>query len=177
MLLYKYTDSELKQLLKSVVILVDTREQQAGHITHWFTSNKVPYIETKLDAGDYSCFLPANPELGIHRDMHFTDVVAIERKANLGELSSNLTADRTRIENEFLRAKGKIYLMIENADYSFIINHKYNSQYKPSAFIASIKTFEARYGINTVYMPNSEYSGSFIYTTLCYHVREKLKGV
>lgn len=176
MLLYKYTDNELKALLKTITIIVDTREQRNGHITHWLDSNKIPYVDQKLDAGDYSCFLPANPALGIPRDMYFTDIVAIERKANLGELSSNLTADRTRIENEFIRAKGKIYLMIENADYSNIIRQQYNSKYTPKAFIATIKTFEARYNINTVYMQNQEYSGSFIYNTLMYHVREALKG-
>ena len=33
--LYKYTDKELEQLVKSIVILVDTREKQNAHIIEW----------------------------------------------------------------------------------------------------------------------------------------------
>lgn len=174
--LYKYTDKEIKELVKSMVILVDTREQQAEHITRWLDTNKIVWESKKLEAGDYSCYLPAAPSMGIHRNIYFTDIVAIERKASLNELSSNLTSDRNRIEDEFLRAKGKIYLLIENADYSYLVEHKYMGKYNPKAFIATLSTFEARYGIQTVYMLNSLYSASFIYNTLAYHVRHYLKG-
>lgn len=176
MLLYKYTDTEIKTLLKSLVIICDTREQQNGHITSWFDNNGVSHISKKLDHGDYSCYLPADPALGISRDMYFTNMVSIERKASLNELSGNMTTNRTQLENEFIRSKGKMYLLIENAHYGQIVGHKYPTKYKPAAFIASLKTFEARYGINTIYMPYSEYSASFIYQTMVYHVREKLKN-
>ena len=40
--LYKYTDKELEQLVKSIVILVDTREKQNAHIIEWLDKKKIP---------------------------------------------------------------------------------------------------------------------------------------
>lgn len=174
--LYKFEDKEIKDLLARVVIICDTREQENRHITSWLESNKIPYVTEKLDYGDYSCYLPAAPEYGIHRDIFFTQQVTIERKGSLGELSSNFTNDRTRIENELIRTKGKLFLLLENAEYGMIVSGKYPTQYKAKSFIGTLKAFEARYNIQTVYMPKQEYSGSFIYNTLAYHVREYLKG-
>ncbi len=112
---YRFTDKELKELLKSITIIVDTREQANQHIIKYFEDRKIPYIVRKLDFGDYSCFLPSNPELGIMRDTYFDCV--IERKAHLEELSSNLTTDRTRLENEFIRGKdSRFILMIEKKE-------------------------------------------------------------
>ena len=112
---YRFTDKELKALLKSMVILVDTREQVNNHILQYFDSKKIPYKVQKLDVADYSFMLPANPELGIIRDLYFDDLVAIERKNSLEEISSCFTTTRTAFENEFVRSKGKTYLLIENA--------------------------------------------------------------
>ena len=174
MLLYKYTEAEVKELLKSLVIICDTREQKNNHIINWLDTKKIPHVSRKLEHGDYSCYLPANESMGIYRDTYLTNIVSIERKANLGELSGNLTKDRARLESEFIRTRGKLYLLIENATYGDIVAHKYPTQYNPKSFIASLKTFEARYNIHTVYMPNAEYTASFIYQTLAYHTREKL---
>lgn len=112
---YRYTEKELKELLKSITIVVDTRENANDHIIKYFDDKKIPHISRKLDYGDYSCFLPANTELGIMRDIHFDCV--IERKAHLEELSGNLTTDRTRLENEFIRGKdSRFILMIEKKE-------------------------------------------------------------
>ena len=46
--MFKYTDKEIKILLKSMVILVDSREQENSHITKWFDSKKIPYRVEKL---------------------------------------------------------------------------------------------------------------------------------
>ena len=107
---YKYTDKELNQLLKSITIVVDTRENANSHIIKYFDDKKILHISRKLDYGDYSCFLPTNPELGIMRDTYFDCV--IERKGHLEEVSGNFTADRTRIENEFIRAKDSRFIMM-----------------------------------------------------------------
>ena len=40
---YKYTDSEIKSLIKSMVILIDTREQEAGHITSQFKKKDIDF--------------------------------------------------------------------------------------------------------------------------------------
>lgn len=171
----RYTDIEIKELLKTLVVLIDTREQKTEHIINYLTDKKVNHEVKKLDHGDYSCYIPKNIELGIYRDMYFTDIISIERKASLEELSGNFTKDRTRIESEFLRAKGKLILLIENATYENIVLGQYKTEYKPLSFMATLKSFEARYGIETNFVRGA-FSGNFIYMTLMYHVREILKN-
>lgn len=170
----KYTDTEIKELLKSIIVLIDTRENQIKHITDYFTDKDIIYKSMKLDHGDYTCMIPKNEELGIYRDMYLNDIISIERKASLEELSNNFSKGRTQIENEFIRAKGKLILLIENSTYEDIILGKYRTKYKPLSFIATLKTFEARYNIETNFI-NNNFTGNFINMTLKYHVRELLK--
>lgn len=122
---YRYTEKELNELLKSITIVVDTRENANDHIIKYFDDKKIPHISRKLDYGDYSCFLPANPELGIMRDTYFDCV--IERKGHLEELSGNLTTDRTRLENEFIRGKDSRFLLMiekkENKEAMALVNN------------------------------------------------------
>lgn len=107
-----------------------------------------------------------------HRD------IVIERKASLEELSGNLAQERDRFEKEFLRARNdgcKVYLMVEApGGYSDIISHRYNTQLKPSAYMASLKTWEVRYGANVQFI-SPEYSGYYIANTFQYFAREALK--
>jgi len=170
---YKYNDNELKQLLKSMVILVDTREQKNKHITDWLDKNKIHHKSRKLDYGDYSYMLPICSELGIMRDL-FTDGLAIERKGSLDELAANLTHERVRFQSELLRStSAKMYLLIENGSWQSIYNGAYKSEYKPQSFVASLKCFEARYGLNIDFTLEA-YAGSWIYNTCYYHLREFL---
>lgn len=157
--------------------MVDSREQENTHIIDYLTKKKIPFKKQKLDYGDYSFFIPANTDLNIPRDIHYSSDIVIERKAHLNEISGNLTADGgSRFESELIRSQGaKFYLMIENASYADIINHNYNTQYDPKAFVARLKTFESRYGISISYI-NSKCSGNFIYHTFYYWLREQIKG-
>lgn len=171
----RYTDTEIKELLKSLVVLIDTREQRVDHIIKYLTDKKIEHKTMKLDHGDYTCMIPINKELGIHRPLYFNDCISIERKANLEELSNNFTKDRTRIENEFIRTKGKLILLIEGATYSDIIHHRYKTEYKPLSFIATLRSFQARYNLN-IEFTESSLTGNSIYYSLYYHVREVLKN-
>lgn len=173
---YHYTDTELKQLLQSMVILIDTREQENGHITSYFDKQKIAYDSRKLDFGDYSLMLPASPAHGIVRDTYFVNGIAIERKASLEELSGNLTQERARFESELIRAsKARLLLLIENASYADIIGHKYRTQYEPKAFLAALKTYEVRYGLSLNFVA-AVCAGNYIYHTFYYYLREYLKG-
>lgn len=172
--MYRYTDKELKELLKSMVVLVDTREQSWAHIQEFFDAKKIPYEVTKLDFCDYSFKLPANADYGIDRDIYFCNLLSIERKGSLEELSGNLTNDRSRIENEFIRAKGRTHLLIENGTYEDIINHRYKTEYQPVSFLASLHSFSERYGFFVQFMPNNACSGQFIYYTFYYFLRNWL---
>ena len=102
----------------------------------------------------------------------------VERKASLEELSSNLTQERERFEKEFLKAGNdgaKLYLMVEDmGGYSSIIGHKYNTQFAPAAYMASLKTWESRFGCNVQFI-DSQYSGYYIVSTFQYYAREVLK--
>ena len=171
---YHFTDTEVKKLLDSMVILVDTRENANSHITDYLSKKKIPYEVRKLDSADYSCKIPKNDELGINRDIYFTDSILVERKASLDELAGNLTKDRTRFESELLRAKGaNIALMVENATYADLVMGRYRSEYNAKSFVATLATYSARYGLDVNFVPK-ELAGNWIYHRLYYAVREEL---
>jgi len=169
-----YTDAETKKLLKSLTMIIDTREQKNQHILKYFTAKSIPYKVQKLDYGDYSAFIPRNEDLGIPRDIYLSDNVVIERKGNLDELAQNLTHGRVQIENEFLRSKpAKIYLMVEDATWQDIQAKKYRTDYSPSAYMGTLRAFEARYDIRLSFTLSAN-SGSLIHSVLFYHAREFL---
>jgi ERCC4-type nuclease len=172
--LYRYTDKEMAELLSTITVLVDTREQKNEHIIQYFDSKKINHKSLKLDAGDYSVKLPKNEELGITRDIYFP--VVIERKNSVDELVQTIK-ERTRFENELIRGqKLGFLLMIEDPNgYENMILGNYQSQYEPKAFLASLKSFEARYGFTTVFIPKKA-AGNYLYHHFYYHVRNYLKG-
>lgn len=178
----KFTDTEIKVLLKNLVIIIDTREQVNNHITKYFESNNrnIKHISKKLDFGDYSVKIESNKETkGIigERDIYFDDEICIERKNSVDELSQSIK-DRDRFSNEFDRLSRKncrVVMMIEDVNgLQNIVKGNYRSQYQPKAFYASLKTFEYRYGFTTSFV-DKNYIGMEIYNTLKYYVREKLK--
>jgi ERCC4-type nuclease len=171
---YHFTDAEVKQLLGSLVVLVDTREQENGHILSYFDQKKILYEKRALSYGDYSIKIPKNDELGVNRDIFFDNSVIVERKGSLDELAGNLTKDRARFESELIRAKGvNIALMVENATYTDLVMGRYRSEYKPKSFVATLATFSARYGLDVNFV-DKELAGNWIYHRLYYAVREEL---
>jgi ERCC4-type nuclease len=171
---YRFSDKELKMLLQRITILVDSREQQNQHIIEYFDSKKIPYKSIKLGVGDYSILLPGCPELGIIKDMHLP--IAIERKNSVDELVQTIK-DRTRFENELIRSQRlRFTLLVEDANgYENILRGNYRSQYEPKSFLASLKSFETKYGFSTVYIPKRAV-GNFLYHELYYFARNFLKG-
>lgn len=163
-------------MTENLVIIVDTREQKNDLILEYFNNKKIKYEVKKLDAGDYSVKLSDNPEMGILRDLFIP--VTIEKKNSIDELASSFK-DRTRFENEFIRAQGsatKMFLLVEDGlGYENIVKGNYRSQYEPKALLASLKTFESRYNISTSFI-DRKYSGNFIYHTLKYYLYEYLKN-
>ena len=170
--MFKYTDKEINEILKRAVVVVDTREQKCDHIISYFDKHKIAYCYEKVDTGDYTLKVDL-PHL--HKPYYLQNVCAIERKANLNELSGNFTQGRERIEAEFQRAKGMIYLLIENASYEDLLLGNYGTRYDKKRFMATLKAFEARYNLHVTFMKDSTYSGDFIYKTLIYNLRELLK--
>ncbi|MBN4074753.1 MAG: hypothetical protein COA82_12610 [Alkaliphilus sp.] len=174
---YRYTDTELTQILDSMIIITDSREKKNDHILNYLQKKGIKTKVRKLDYGDYSFLVPANPELGIMRDLSFATTISIERKASLEELSRNLAQDRARFEAELIRAKGKdckFFLMIEDSNYSDIVNHKYKTDYKPKSYVASIITLSLRYNFNINFI-TKQCAGNYIYHTFYYYLRNYLK--
>ncbi len=171
---YKYTSDEIKRLVKSMIILVDTREQKNDHIITQLKNKAINYDNFKLDFGDYSFMLPANDSLGITRDIYFNKEIVIERKNSLEELSGNLSKDRNRFENELLRKQGKFILLIENGSIDDIINGKYKTQMNNNAFLASLLTFQHRYNISIAYI-NKANTYKYICNMFAYYLKEWIK--
>lgn len=175
---YKISTNDLKNIIKQLVILVDTREQKNQHITNYFDKNKIPYRVEKLEFCDYSFLLPPMPEYNLITDLYFHHSIAIERKASLEELSGNLSRGRETFENECMRARHvgcKVYLMIENPlGYAAIMNKQYRTDLTPTSYFATMKTFEQRYDLNVQFIPPDS-AGYFIVSTFQYYLREYLK--
>lgn len=162
------TDTEIKEKLKGLTIIIDRREQVKEHITDYFDKQKVLYTERSMSVGDYSAMI---------EDMTLEHTVSIERKANLDEIAGNFTAGRERFENEFLRAKAggtKVFLLIENASWSDILLHNYQSKLKPQSLIATLLAWQIRYNITIIFCKPSE-TGQIIHGILYYAAREALK--
>ena len=172
---YYWTEKERKKLLSSINILIDTREQKNNHITEYLKKVDTGYKNKKLNFGDYSFFLPANPELGIIRDIYFNDKIAVERKNSLEELSSCFTQDRSRFEAEMIRATDcRLFLLIEGGSWEQIAAGDYRTQYNPKSFLASLMAFQHRYHIHIQFM-EKELAGKFILGLFHYFLREYLK--
>lgn len=172
---YKYTDKETKELLKSMTILCDTREQKNQHILESFDRMKQPYKQKKLDYGDYSFMVPKNPDLDIPRDLYFDKEIMIEKKNGLDELAGNISKDRDRFEKELSLAPQNKVLLIENANYSDLIEGRYRSDYGAKAYWATLHTFMIRYNIPVFFMPDKKYSAVFIRGYFTYYLKEKLR--
>ena len=161
----------MDELIKSMVVLYDTREKKSDHILEWFDKKKIPYKTKALSNGDYSFYIPANPKLNIDRDLYFDREIMIERKASLDELASNFTQHRTRFEEEMATFAGKKYLLIENANYEDVVSGNFQSKFSTKAYLASLHAFNHRYDLQIMFMPNNKLSGCYIYGVFVYFIR------
>jgi ERCC4-type nuclease len=170
---YRYSDKELKEILDTLEIMVDTREQKNQHVLDYFRKKNVPFRLRKIDTADYSAVIPKNPEMGITRDVYLS--AGVERKNGVDELVQSIK-DRTRFENELIRAsKHPFVLLVEDLQgYQKILKGEYISQYKPESLLGSLKTFEVRYGFSTVFIEPVT-TGNYIYHHFLYMARELLK--
>ncbi|MCW4680057.1 ERCC4 domain-containing protein [Bacillus pumilus] len=171
---YNYSDTELKEILGSMIIIVDTREQKNQHVLDYLRKKNVSIKFKAMKTGDYSAMIPKNEAYGINRDMYLN--ASIERKNGVDELVQSIK-DRSRFENELIRAsKNPFTLLVEDLEgYQKILNGKYRSKYEPKSLLGSLKTFEVRYNFSTVFI-NPSATGNYIYHHFHYMARELLKG-
>jgi len=172
---YHYTETEINKILKTLTIVVDTRENKNQHIIDYLRKKDIPIKLKTLKTGDYSAYIPKNEELGITRDLYLNG--CLERKNSIDELTGNLGKDkRSAFENELIRAsQNPFVLIVEDKDgYEKILKGDYRSQYDPKALLGSLKTFEIRYRFSMVYI-DKLCTGNYIYHHFYYMAKEYLK--
>lgn len=176
--LYYYTAGEVREIIKSMVVLVDTREQSNKHITDYLASKNIAYVTRALPAADYSVMLPKNEEIGILRDIYLnldrTNGILIERKNSLEELAGNLGRNRERFENELEKMKGaEKHLIVESGSWKAVYAGEYNSDVTSASFRGSLFAFQSRYGLH-VHFADRETSPKLIVDILARKIKEIL---
>ena len=108
--------------------------------------------------------------------MSFEKEIILERKNSAEELSLCLTKTRARFEEEFIKAKDtKKYLIVENCNYEDIVNGNYESQYNSKSFLGSIHSFDHKYDLRIVFLPDRAYTPIYIYGVLQYYLRNVIR--
>jgi ERCC4-type nuclease len=90
---------DIESTLKTMKIVIDTREQATQQAQERYASFGVPYERRKLNFGDYSAVFTI-PDGSI---FDLSGFCAIERKLSLDELCACYTHDRGRFTREFER--------------------------------------------------------------------------
>ena len=97
---------------------------------------------------------------------------------NIDELAMCLGTERKRFEREFERSKSdgcKVYLLVEDATWEKIFNHKYRSKMSPLSIIASLFAWIPRYNMIPIFC-KSETTGKIIKEILYRELKEYLEN-
>lgn len=140
---------QLDKALKSLTLIVDTREQDTAELQQRLKDTDLPYKRQKLDFGDYS----AEVTLDTGETISLANRAVVERKMSIDELAMCFSSQRDRFEREFERARdagARIYLLVENLSFKKVLNGAYRSQMHPNALLASLFAFLARYNCKLI---------------------------
>lgn len=180
----KLTDNNINKAIKTMRIIIDSRESNNDNIINYFNKKKIPYVIRKLDFGDYSAEILKNDEIGLPFDVSLEKRVVIELKHSgenhngLEELSGNFTNDRTRFENEFIRSQKEygiqVYLVVGNGSWDGIKNHNYRSLLNENAFYNSLLSWERKYNLK-IHFVSEENIGEHIYKVLGTNLKKILE--
>lgn len=171
------TRFEIEDCLNSMIICVDTREQDSERAVKRYESFGCPYRRQTLAYGDYTYNFKVNG------NYYFNDIetiqgdAVIERKMSLTELSGNFTKNRDRFIAEFERMKANnasVYLLVEDASWEKLRSGKYGTKYNPIAYMASLVAWMARYNCKVIFCKN-EISGPMIKEILYRELKERLE--
>lgn len=168
-----YTPFEVREALDSMVVLVDTREQDTDTSRARLALLGRPYERVKLDVGDYACSY-LEPSTGERRTLP----VAVERKMSADELCLCFGKERKRFEREFERAKAqgwRMHLLVENVSWEQLYAGRYRSLLSVKALVASMLAWSIRYDIR-IWTCRNETSGRLISDILYRELKEELEG-
>lgn len=164
------TEKQRMDVLKDIVVVVDSREKSNQHILDYFNKENVKYQTEKLDTADYTVIFPNYPELDLD------EKVLIEKKNSLTELSGNFTKHRERFKRQFERIEPKqqMHVVVETATWRKLFNGRYRSEFHPNSYKASIFTWNKKYGVPFWFCEKLE-SPEIIYKLMYYDIYERLK--
>lgn len=168
---------EREEILQSFHIIADTREQNTPKAKERFKAFGVPVERATLNYGDYCGLITINGKPIHDITSRISAPCCVERKMSLDELAMCFTRSRDRFRREFERAAdqgAKVFLLVENASWEAIINHRYKSRYNPEAFKASLVAWSIRYRITPVFC-KAEMSGMMIKEILYRDIKERLE--
>lgn len=171
----KIRQCNIDKLIRQLVVLVDTRENENQHIIDCFNKKGIAWRSKALDTFDYSCELLKNDELGLPYDITLEREIGIERKNGLTELSSNFANGRNAFEEKWQRAKEttkNLYLVIEGGSWQDIKEQKYRTKINSKAFYNSLISWRTKYGFDIDFV-KKENSGEHILRLL----QDKLKKI
>lgn len=166
---------EIQNAIDGAVFLIDTREQDTARLRDRIKQIGLPVERKTLHYGDYSikCPLPNGEWLDL------SETVTVERKMGADEICQCFTYGRGRFEREFERAKAagaRVYLLLENTTLEMLYAGRYRSQMKPTALIASLFAWTARYDCRVV-MCREQTGGLAIRDILIREAKERLMQI
>lgn len=146
---------DVQEALESFYIVADTREHMTALAAERYKDFGVPVKRATLDYGDYcgGVYLP-DGSATTSKTGRIRAKCVIERKMSLDELAACFTRGRDRFRREFERASAndaRVFLLVENASWEAIVNHRYRSKYNPTAYMASLTAWAIRYGMTPVF--------------------------
>jgi len=170
---------DIKTVLRSMTVLVDSREQDTDRARWRYASIGLPVERCVLDYGDYSynATLPDGRRI-YDASSRIRPTVAIERKMNLDELAACFSSSRERFEREFQRATesgAQMWLLVEGGNWESIYDHRYKSQMLPKSLAGSIIAFCGRYNLRLVFCTERT-TGRIIHGILERNLADRLKG-
>lgn len=170
------TRQEADKILASFRVIVDNREQNTPKARRRYRAIGKTERAT-LSFGDYCGNVDVAGAALCDTSNTISPACVIERKMDLDELAMCFTRGRDRFKREFERAQAagaKVYLLVEDATFEDIIQHRYRSKFASNAFLASLVTWCTRYNITPVFC-RAETSGALIREILLRDLRERLE--
>ena len=139
-----FSNEQIKQIIDTIVIVVDSREQKNQHITSMFDKYGINWERRKLNSGDYSAYVPINEELGIFEEINLENELCVERKKDCDEIIQNLTKHKDRFYREFERTNAKIPILIEDS-FKNACTGNYISKVTSKQFLGALFSFCDKY--------------------------------
>lgn len=169
-------DKDIKKVIDTIVVCIDSREHLPNHITDCFDKYNIKWEKKKLNSGDYTARVPINEELGILKEINLEDILCIERKMSLEEISCNISTNRERFKREFQRSKAEIIIVIENGTYKDLAIKNYKTQLTPSQFLGGLHSICDENNVHFIFV-DKDASALLIYNFLKYRIRSILKSL